>query len=184
MAGVDELTVVEGRTGHGSAAEFVRRAKARGVWVRPRFATGGSDQVVGYSAALRPADGQAPVWFGGGKLAADLTLPRLRQQWDVVDESQALAEWRRSSEVAGPPGHRRRGPPPAGRHHRGDRPARRDARRARRPGAHRTRPGPAGRPAIYCSKSCRNRAWEVRSAEARLSVTSPPAPRAASRYAR
>ncbi|MER5624338.1 hypothetical protein ABT061_25220 [Streptosporangium sp. NPDC002544] len=25
-----------------------------------------------------------------------------------------------------------------------------------------------GRPAIYCSKSCRNRAWEVRSAEARL----------------
>ncbi|GGK94045.1 hypothetical protein Ppa06_70010 [Planomonospora parontospora subsp. parontospora] len=25
-----------------------------------------------------------------------------------------------------------------------------------------------GRPASYCSKSCRNRAWEVRSAEARL----------------
>ncbi|WP_436757939.1 relaxase/mobilization nuclease domain-containing protein [Streptosporangium sp. V21-05] len=90
-----------------SEAEFMRRAKASGVLVRARFATGGRDRVVGYSAALRPAEGQEPVWFGGGKLAADLTLPRLRQQWDTgvgVDEHQALAEWRRSLEVAGPAG--------------------------------------------------------------------------------
>ena len=26
-------------------------------------------------------DGQ-PVWYGGGKLAADLTLPKLRARWD------------------------------------------------------------------------------------------------------
>ncbi|WP_051752892.1 relaxase/mobilization nuclease domain-containing protein [Streptosporangium amethystogenes] len=87
-----------------SEAEFVRRVKASGALVRPRFVTGGRDQVVGYSAALRPAEGQEPVWFGGGKLAADLTLPRLRQQWDIVNEHQALAEWRRSPDVAGPPG--------------------------------------------------------------------------------
>jgi len=87
-----------------SEAEFVRRAKASGALVRPRFATGGRDQVVGYAAALRPVEGQELVWFGGGKLAADLTLPRLRQQWDVVDEHQALAEWRHSPEVAGPAG--------------------------------------------------------------------------------
>ena len=88
-----------------SEAEFVRRAKASGALVRARFATGGRDRVVGYSAALRPVDGQEPVWFGGGKLAADLTLLRLRQQWDIgVDEHQALAEWRHSPEVAGPAG--------------------------------------------------------------------------------
>ncbi|MFF3444250.1 hypothetical protein [Streptosporangium sp. NPDC002721] len=80
----------------------MRRAKACGVLVRARFATGGCDRVVGYSAALRPADGRAPVWFGGGKLAADLTLPQLRQQWDDVDgQGPALAEWRRSPEAAG-----------------------------------------------------------------------------------
>ena len=31
--------------------------------------------------ATRPAPGD-PVWFGGGKLAADLSLPKLRARWD------------------------------------------------------------------------------------------------------
>ncbi|MGW0594360.1 hypothetical protein [Streptosporangium sp. NPDC002607] len=45
------------------------------------------------------------MWFGGGKLAADLTLPQLRRHWDVADgEGQALAEWRCSPQVAGPAG--------------------------------------------------------------------------------
>ncbi|WP_440072258.1 relaxase/mobilization nuclease domain-containing protein [Streptosporangium sp. OZ121] len=89
-----------------SEAEFVRQAKDCGVWVRPRFATGGQERVVGYSAALRPVDGRTAVWFGGGKLAADLTLPRLREHWDVDGgEHQALAEWRRSpAAAASPPG--------------------------------------------------------------------------------
>ena len=36
-------------------AEFVRRLRAEGVIVRPRFAQGRSDEAVGYSVALRPA---------------------------------------------------------------------------------------------------------------------------------
>jgi len=40
--------------------------------------------------ASYPAPEQAPdpVWFGGGKLAADLTLPRLRTRWEPARTSQ------------------------------------------------------------------------------------------------
>ena len=34
------------------------------------------DRVGGYAVALPPAKGKAPVWFSGGRLARDLTLPR------------------------------------------------------------------------------------------------------------
>ena len=40
-------------------------------------------QVTGYAVAL-PGDittAGSPVWYGGGKLAADLTLPKLRRRW-------------------------------------------------------------------------------------------------------
>ena len=40
-------------------------------------------QVIGYAVAL-PGDTAkdgSPVWYGGGKLGADLTLPRLRPRW-------------------------------------------------------------------------------------------------------
>ena len=40
-------------------------------------------EVTGYSVAL-PADAArhgGPVWFSGGKLAADLTWPKLRRRW-------------------------------------------------------------------------------------------------------
>lgn len=44
-------------------------------------------EITGYSVAL-PGDttadgrgGRRPVWYGGGKLASDLTLPRLRRRW-------------------------------------------------------------------------------------------------------
>jgi len=50
--------------------------------------------------ALRPQNGGAVVWYGGGRLARDLTLPRLRDGWEDspaaaqagVDEWQAT--WR------------------------------------------------------------------------------------------
>jgi hypothetical protein len=40
-------------------------------------------------------DGTAPIWFGGGKLAKDLTLPNLRQFWEVsaTDRKSAVIEW-------------------------------------------------------------------------------------------
>lgn len=77
-------------------AEFVRRARRSGLLIRPRFAKGRDDVVEGYSVALRPVGANPVVWHGGGKLARDLTLPRLRTEWpDSISLSQeAIAEWR------------------------------------------------------------------------------------------
>jgi hypothetical protein len=76
-------------------AEFVRRLRGSGALVRPRFETGGREAVVGYSVALRTTGGTAPIWFGGGKLAKDLTLPHLREFWEVSkdDRKPAVVEW-------------------------------------------------------------------------------------------
>ena len=65
-------------------AEFVRRLRGSGALVRPRFETGGKEAVVGYSVALRTGDGDTRIWFGGGKLARDLTFPNLRQFWELT----------------------------------------------------------------------------------------------------
>ena len=52
--------------------------------VRARYSTLNPGQVTGYAVALADDTTQAegPVWFGGGKLAADLSLPKLRARWD------------------------------------------------------------------------------------------------------
>jgi hypothetical protein len=79
--------------------EFVRRLRRGGVLIRPRFAAGRDDVVAGYSVALRPAGEDRPVWFGGGRLARDLTLPRLREGWPDSPQSAqaAVDEWRATS---------------------------------------------------------------------------------------
>lgn len=70
-------------------AEFVGRLR-RQVLVRPRWQRGGQTHVEGYSVALRPSEqGQKPVWFGSSKLADDLTLSTLRQQWGSPSEERA-----------------------------------------------------------------------------------------------
>lgn len=76
-------------------AEFVRRCRREGLWVRPRFAASSHDVVVGYSVAERPPHGQSATWRAGGYLGRDLTLPRLRQSWEdsPVAAAQATAEW-------------------------------------------------------------------------------------------
>ncbi len=83
--------------GAGSEAEFVRMLRADGLLVRPRFAAGRDDEVVGYSVALAPAPGRDPVWHAGGKVAKDLTLPRLRSDggWTAQDP-EAIDEWQRA----------------------------------------------------------------------------------------
>jgi hypothetical protein len=51
--------------------------------VRKRFSVKNTAEVTGYSVAL-PGDTAkdgGPVWYGGGKLAADLTWPKLRRRW-------------------------------------------------------------------------------------------------------
>jgi len=83
-------------------AEFVRRLRRCGALVRARFEAGGKDAGVGYLVALKTPDGTSPVWFGGGKLAKDLTLPHLRQFWGVSndDRKTAVAEWTATKTVA------------------------------------------------------------------------------------
>jgi hypothetical protein len=69
--------------GASSEQEFFARLDQAGVLVRKRFSTRNLGEVTGYAVAL-PHDitrAGASVWFGGGKLAADLTLPQLRCRW-------------------------------------------------------------------------------------------------------
>lgn len=83
----------------GSEAEFVRSARMAGLLVRPRFAAGGTSKVIGFAAAVRPQDGQQPVWFAAGKLDHNLALPRLRERWEQPGEAmqEALGEWRKAN---------------------------------------------------------------------------------------
>lgn len=82
-------------------ADFVRRLRGSGVRVRARYAKGGKSEVVGYSVALATRAPEAPVWFGGGRLAPDLTLPRLREHWPdwdtEVERQAALNAWDRQA---------------------------------------------------------------------------------------
>ena len=69
--------------GAGSEQEFFTRLRAAGVLVRERYSTVNPDQVTGYAVGLpgHTARDGGVVWYGGGKLAADLTLPKLRARW-------------------------------------------------------------------------------------------------------
>lgn len=48
-----------------------------------RIARPGVCQVTGYSVTLpgHTGPGGTPLWYGGGRLTAGLTLPRLRERW-------------------------------------------------------------------------------------------------------
>ena len=70
----------------GSASSetgFFARLEETGVLVRKRYSTRNPGEVTGYAVALPGDTGPegGPIWYGGGKLAADLTWPRLRQRW-------------------------------------------------------------------------------------------------------
>ena len=63
--------------------EFFARLDQAGILVRKRFSVKNPGQVTGYSVAF-PGDtarNGGPVWYGGGKLAPDLSWPKLRQRW-------------------------------------------------------------------------------------------------------
>ncbi len=77
-------------------AEFFSALAADNVQVRLRYASADPQQVVGYAVTIpeaTAADG-TPIWYGGGKLAPDLTLPKLRHRWAdprQLDHSKANA---------------------------------------------------------------------------------------------
>jgi len=85
-------------------AQWLARLGELGVEVAPRWARGG-DRVVGYRVALADTptgqDGSKAVWFGGGKLAHDLTLPALRAGWTRAGDP--VTAWRRVSTPAPAP---------------------------------------------------------------------------------
>jgi relaxase-like protein len=67
----------------GSEDEFFAGLDQAGVLVRKRFSVTSPGSVTGYSVAL-PGDAAkdgGPVWYGGGKLAVDLSWPKLQQRW-------------------------------------------------------------------------------------------------------
>jgi hypothetical protein len=63
--------------------EFFARLEQAGVLVRKRYSTIKPGEVTGYAVGLPDHTTQdgGIVWYGGGKLAADLTLPKLRARW-------------------------------------------------------------------------------------------------------
>ena len=69
--------------GAASEEEFFARLRNAGVLVRIRYSSRDPGQVTGYAVALAGDTARAggPVWYGGGKLAADLSLPKLRARW-------------------------------------------------------------------------------------------------------
>ena len=69
--------------GARSEQEFFARLAEAGVAVRKRYSTTSPGEVTGYAVGLprHTAKDGGIVWFGGGKLAADLTLPKLRRRW-------------------------------------------------------------------------------------------------------
>jgi len=91
-----------------SEAQFIALARQNGLLIRPRYTGDGPARTVtGYAVADR--DGRqaysrltkstGPIWFGGGKLATDLSLPNLRHRWEHSGTDtktirvQALAAW-------------------------------------------------------------------------------------------
>ena len=74
--------------GAGTEQEFYARLAQAGVLVRKRYSTVNPDQVTGYAVGLPHHTSKAGgvIWYGGGKLAPDLTLPKLRAHWTVRPE--------------------------------------------------------------------------------------------------
>ncbi|MFD6732293.1 relaxase [Micromonospora aurantiaca] len=85
----------------GSEEEFFTRLREAGVLVRLRRSSTDAQQITGYAVALpgaRTAGGQ-PVYFGGGRLAPDMTLPKLRLRWGPPTPQQTAPTVGRSERV-------------------------------------------------------------------------------------
>jgi len=99
-----ERRVRAAATAASTEAQWLARLGELGVAVEARWARGG-DRVVGYRVALvdtpRGQAGSKAVWFGGGTLAHDLTLPALRAGWARAGDPATA--WRRAPTAAPAP---------------------------------------------------------------------------------
>ncbi|GAA1982922.1 relaxase/mobilization nuclease domain-containing protein [Amycolatopsis minnesotensis] len=86
--------------GTGSEPAFLTAVRDEGIRVEPRV-TGG--RVTGYRVALEGPGGPL-VWFSGGRLHRDLSLPRLRARWAPQSGSDEamVAAWRGEFAVPAP----------------------------------------------------------------------------------
>ena len=94
--------VAAAAAGNRSEAEFFAALDKRGLLVRLRHSTHNPGEVTGYAAGL---DGDTTaagdqIWYGGGKLAPDLSLPKLRRRWPEPGEQA-----HRQHDAAGGCGH-------------------------------------------------------------------------------
>ena len=68
--------------------EFFDQLASAGVLIRKRYSTQHPGQVTGYAVGLpHPGRDAGVIWYSGGKLAADLTLPKLRCRWELRSRS-------------------------------------------------------------------------------------------------
>jgi hypothetical protein len=69
--------------GAGATEEFFARLRDSGVEVGVRMSTLNEGQATGYKVRLPGYhhEGDPGIWYSGGKLAADLSLPRLEARW-------------------------------------------------------------------------------------------------------
>jgi hypothetical protein len=79
--------------GAGTEQEFFTRLAQAEVLVRLRHSTASPGQVTGYAVGLarHTARDAGVIWYGGGKFAADLTLPKLRARWQQPPGHDSLS---------------------------------------------------------------------------------------------
>lgn len=86
--------VIRTAAAHASTeSQFIADVLRQGVRIRPRFEKGDTNAVAGASVKFRGSDG---LWLGGGSLADDLSLPKLREMWNDTphERAEALSLWK------------------------------------------------------------------------------------------
>lgn len=87
--------------------EWIRRCRKADVVLKPRYARGSTDVVVGYQAALKTDGRERLLFYGGQKLGKDLSLPRVRELFDsptIEQADAAAAEWQAAAKGQPPVG--------------------------------------------------------------------------------
>jgi hypothetical protein len=96
--------VAAAAAGSRSPEEFVEALRRGGVQVHLRYSTAQLDQVTGYSVSLGGhTDGRGnPIRFGGGKLAPDLSWPKLHARWTPAPAGSTGSTRTRGDRNTGP----------------------------------------------------------------------------------
>lgn len=71
--------------------DFFTTLRSAGILIRLRYSTIDPDQITGYAVGLpdhHTTTGDT-IWYGGGRLAPDLTLPQLRHRWNRWNRAPA-----------------------------------------------------------------------------------------------